>query len=124
MYQNHVKEVGYLYAESYSASALKHGPYSLIEPGNPIVFILSRDDVNDTIYNTVMEVRSRGAIAWVVTDWEEAPMADHTIILPYNSELYGILHIIPFQLLSYYIAVNKGHNPDYPRNLAKSVTVD
>jgi glucosamine--fructose-6-phosphate aminotransferase (isomerizing) len=119
-----LKEVGYLHAESYSSSALKHGPYSLIEPGNPIVFILSRDDATDAIHNTIAEVRSRGALTWVITDWEDAPVADDTIQLPYNGELYGILHIVPFQLLSYYIAMNKGHNPDYPRNLAKSVTVD
>jgi len=119
-----LKEVGYLHSEAYSASALKHGPYSLIEEGKPIIFIISRDDNNEAISNTIMEVKSRGALVYIVTDWETPPVNDSCIKTPYNPELYGILQIIPFQLLAYYLALEKGHNPDFPRNLAKSVTVD
>ena len=122
-----LKEIAYLHAEAYSSSALKHGPYSLIEIGSPIIFIINRDNTNDQIVNTVSEVRSRGAVVWVVTDLEPElakDLGDDHIILPYNSELYGILVVTVFQLLAYHMALVKGHNPDFPRNLAKSVTVD
>lgn len=119
-----LKEVAYIHAEAYSASALKHGPYSLIEVGNPIIFIISKNDNNYNICNTISEVKARGALTWVVSDDDKLEVFDDKIDIPYNQSLYGILHIIPFQILSYLIAINKGHNPDYPRNLAKSVTVD
>ena len=119
-----LKEVAYIHAEAYSASALKHGPYSLIEVGNPIIFIISKNDTNYNICNTISEVRARGALTWVISDDDKLEGFDDIIDVPYNPSLYGILHVIPFQILSYLIAVIKGHNPDYPRNLAKSVTVD
>ena len=125
-----LKEVGYIHSEAYSASALKHGPYSLIEEGKPIIFIVSKEDKNEGIVNTITEVRSRGAVIYLVTDCQYTIDSlvfgdkDSYLKLPYNCELFGILQIIPFQLLAYYLALKKGHNPDFPRNLAKSVTVD
>ena len=117
-----LKEIGYLHAEAYSSGALKHGPYSLIEEGRPIIFIAGSDD---DLHVTINEVRSRGALVYVVTDDPASySNSDAIIQIPHNRALPGILQIIPFQLLSYYIAIEKGHNPDFPRNLAKSVTVD
>lgn len=124
-----LKEVGYIHSEAYSASALKHGPYSLIEIGRPIIFIIAQEDQNENanIINTITEVRSRGATIYIVTDCDQTQVfgRESSIIkVPYNRELYGILQILPFQLLAYYLALEKGHNPDFPRNLAKCVTVD
>jgi glucosamine--fructose-6-phosphate aminotransferase (isomerizing) len=46
------------------------------------------------------------------------------IFVPENNTYASLLGLIPIQLLSYYLSINKGINPDKPKNLAKVVTVE
>jgi glutamine---fructose-6-phosphate transaminase (isomerizing) len=118
------KEIGYIHAEAYGGNALRHGPYAVIEPGTPVVF-LSPDDINFAMMNnTVEEVKSRNAYPIIISDTDDVSRhAAHKIIVPDNKVYKGVLHNIPMQLIAYYMACKKGHNPDMPKNLSKCVSV-
>ena len=118
------KEIGYIHAEAYGGNALRHGPYAVIDQGTPIVF-LSPDDSNfTTMNNTIEEVKSREAYPIVISDSSNVSRhAAQKIIVPRSDIYKGILHNIPMQLIAYFMAVVKGHNPDMPKNLSKCVSV-
>ncbi|NOJ27063.1 MAG: glutamine--fructose-6-phosphate transaminase (isomerizing) [Nitrososphaera sp.] len=119
-----VKELAYVHAEGIAAGELKHGPLALMEK-NTIVMILNPHDTtfNDTISNA-HEIKARGATVVGLSDQKE-DVYDYWIPIPALSEeaFYPIVEVIPLQFLAYYLAVGKNIDPDYPRNLAKSVTV-
>ena len=120
-----IKEIGYIHAEGYSALALKHGPFSLLQDNTP-VFILhpsSNDDDYVRVSCTIDEVISRDAPLVLITDKKSKLNHEYVITVPQNSTFKGILHLIPMQLIAYYLSLYKGNNPDMPRNLAKTVTV-
>ena len=121
-------EITYIPAIAYPAGESKHGPISLIEPGLPVVFICPRDETRKTIVGNIMEMRARGAMIISVIekgDEEIKKLSDEYFEIPGSLPeiLSPIAFIVPLQLLAYYIAVEKGLDPDKPRNLAKSVTV-
>ena len=119
-----LKEIGYIHSEAYGMQSLRHGPYSLLEKGTPILFILPDDENFLNVCNIIEEVHSRHATIIVITNsTKEISHCTHRINVPTNSQLQCILLNIPIQLISYYMALEKGHNPDKPRNLAKVVTV-
>jgi glucosamine--fructose-6-phosphate aminotransferase (isomerizing) len=119
-----VKELAYVHAEGIAAGELKHGPLALMEK-NTIVMILNPHDAtfNDTISNA-HEIKARGATVVGLSDQKE-DVYDYWIPIPALAEeaFYPIVEVIPLQFLAYYLAVGKNIDPDYPRNLAKSVTV-
>ncbi len=123
-----LKEISYIHAEGYPAAEMKHGPIALIDENMPVVVVAPRDAVHGKIVSNIQEVRARGGkvIAIVNKDDEEiSRLAEATFIVPETLDLLTpILTVIPLQLLSYYVAVNRGCNVDQPRNLAKSVTVE
>ena len=123
-----LKEISYIHAEGYPAAEMKHGPIALIDENMPVVVVAPRDAVHPKIVSNIQEVRARGGkiIAIVNKDDEEiSRLAEATFIVPETLDLLTpILTVIPLQLLSYYVAVNRGCNVDQPRNLAKSVTVE
>lgn len=123
-----LKEISYIHAEGYPAAEMKHGPIALIDAEMPSVIIAPYDHLYEKIVSNVQQVKSRGgSIIAIVTegDNEIANIADHVLEVPKVMEcLSPIITSIPLQLLSYYIAINKGKNVDMPRNLAKSVTVE
>lgn len=123
-----LKEISYIHAEGYPAAEMKHGPIALIDAEMPSVIIAPKDHVYDKIVNNVQQVKSRGgSIIAIVNEGDEiiGKMADHVLEVPEMPEcLTPIITTIPLQLLSYYIAINKGKDVDMPRNLAKSVTVE
>ncbi|MGH7583774.1 MAG: SIS domain-containing protein, partial [Gemmatimonadales bacterium] len=123
-----LKEISYIHAEGYPAAEMKHGPIALIDENMPVVVVAPRDAVHSKIVSNVQEVRARGGkvIAIVnANDEEIARLAEATFIVPETLDLLTpVLTVIPLQLLSYYVAVNRGCNVDQPRNLAKSVTVE
>ncbi|KPJ60760.1 MAG: glutamine amidotransferase [Latescibacteria bacterium DG_63] len=123
-----LKEISYIHAEGYPAAEMKHGPIALIDENMPVVFICIRDSAYDKIMSNMEEVRARrGKIIAVATegDKEVQKRADHVIYVPETlGVLTPLLTVIPFQLLAYYIAVQRGCDVDQPRNLAKSVTVE
>ncbi len=120
-----IKEICGIFSQGYSMSALKHGPFALIEPGFVVILFIF-DDIHQGIGKiTLQEVKCRGAYTIVITDKREiGSEADEIIVIPSNGILTGVLSIIPIQLLAYEIAVLKGVNPDFPKNLAKCCSVD
>jgi len=121
-------EIAYVPAIAYPAGESKHGPISLIEPGFPVFFICPRDETHKTIISNIMEMKARGAsIIAVVEEGDEdtKQLADDYIEVTRGVPeiLSPILYVIPLQLFAYHMALERGHNPDMPRNLAKSVTV-
>lgn len=121
-------EIAYVPAIAFPAGESKHGPISLIEPSFPVVFICPKDDAHKTLIGNIMEMKARGAsIIAVIEEGDEEikKLADDYIEIPKGipEVLSPIPFVIPLQLLAYYMAVERGFNPDTPRNLAKSVTV-
>lgn len=123
-----LKEISYIHAEGYPAAEMKHGPIALIDAEMPSVIIAPNDHLYEKIVNNVQQVKARGgSIIAIVTEGDNTihNIADHVLEVPEIPEcLSPIITSIPLQLLSYYIAINKGKNVDMPRNLAKSVTVE
>jgi len=121
-------EIAYVPSIAYPAGESKHGPISLIEPGLPVVFVCPRDDTHKTLIGNIMEMKARGAsIIAVVEEGDEEikSLADDYIEVPKGipEVLSPVPFVTPLQLLAYYVSLERGHNPDMPRNLAKSVTV-
>jgi glucosamine--fructose-6-phosphate aminotransferase (isomerizing) len=121
-------EIAYIPSIAFPAGESKHGPISLIEEGFPVVFICPKDDSHRTLIGNIMEMKARGAsiIAVIEEDDEEIKaLADDYIEVPKGipSVLSPIPFAVPLQLLAYYVSLERNHNPDMPRNLAKSVTV-
>ena len=123
-----LKEISYLHAEGYPAGEMKHGPIALVDPCCPSVFVAPRDGSYDKVLSNAQEIKARrGRVVAVVTTGDEdmSRIADHTIeVDPTHELLSPLLTVIPLQLFSYRISVNRGCNVDKPRNLAKSVTVE
>ena len=123
-----LKEISYIHAEGYPAAEMKHGPIALIDAEMPSVIIAPQDHLYDKIVSNVQQVKARGgSIIGIVTEGDSVirNIADHVLEVPEMPEcLSPIITSVPLQLLSYYIAINKGKNVDMPRNLAKSVTVE
>ncbi len=123
-----LKEISYIHAEGYPAAEMKHGPIALIDEAMPVFVIATKDASYEKIVSNIQEVKARkGKIIAIVTEGDETVkgIADHTIEIPETDDsLVPLLATIPFQLLSYHIAVMRGCNVDQPRNLAKSVTVE
>jgi glucosamine--fructose-6-phosphate aminotransferase (isomerizing) len=121
-------ELAYIPSIAYPAGESKHGPISLIEKGFPVVFICPRDSTRKAVMGNIMEMKARGASIICIldeTDKEIMDLADDYVPIPTNIPeiLSPIPYSVPLQLLAYYSSVEKGIDPDQPRNLAKSVTV-
>ena len=123
-----LKEISYIHAEGYPAAEMKHGPIALIDENMPIFVIATNRGHYEKVVSNIQEIKSRaGKIIAIVTEGDTTvkEIADHVIEIPDTEEaLTPLLTTIPFQLLSYHIAVMLGKNVDQPRNLAKSVTVE
>lgn len=123
-----LKEVSYMHSEAFAAGELKHGPIALIDPQTLVVAIASEPKLYDKIGSNMVEVKSRGATVLVITQDEGDAFkgkADEIFKIPEcSSTLASLLTVIPAQLFAYYCAIMRGFNPDKPRNLAKSVTVE
>jgi glucosamine--fructose-6-phosphate aminotransferase (isomerizing) len=121
-------EIAYVPSIAFPAGESKHGPISLVEEGFPVVFICARDGTRKTLISNIMEMKARGASIIAIMeegDEEIKALSDDFIEVPKGipEVLSPIPFAIPLQLLAYYTAVQKGYNPDMPRNLAKCVTV-
>lgn len=121
-------EIAYVPAIAFPAGESKHGPISLVEQGFPVVFICPKDETHKTVVGNIMEMKARGAsiIAVIEEEDEEVKkLAEDYVEVPKGvpDVLSPIPFVVPLQLLAYYMAVEKGYDPDKPRNLAKSVTV-
>jgi glucosamine--fructose-6-phosphate aminotransferase (isomerizing) len=117
-----VKEVSYVHAEGFAGGELKHGVIALIEPGTPCVILAPRDETYEDIMAGAMEVKARGAMLIGVSP-EPHEAFDHHIPIADLGPATALVTSVPAQVLGYYLALLRGHDPDKPRNLAKSVTV-
>jgi len=122
-----VMELSYIPCIAYPAGESKHGPISVIEDGYPVFFIAPLDSTRKHVLGNIMEMRARGAKIYCVGtegDNELRENVEWWLGLPKVHEILSpIIYVIPFQFLAYYLALEKGLDPDKPRNLAKSVTV-
>jgi len=120
-----LKEVSYIHAEGYSSSALKHGPFALIELGLPVIILDIGKEHREKNQNAYNEVKSRNAdILFITDDNHQGTLEENVIQIETNHNFGGILANIILQILSYEISLLKNIHPDYPRNLAKVVTVE
>ena len=123
-----LKEVSYMHCEAFAAGELKHGPIALMDTNTLVVGIATQHALYEKIASNILEVKARGAATMVITQDTEGAFADavDTVITipPVADALSPILAIVPAQLFAYYCAVQRGNDPDKPRNLAKSVTVE
>ncbi|MBO6623128.1 MAG: glutamine--fructose-6-phosphate transaminase (isomerizing) [Balneola sp.] len=123
-----LKEISYIHAEGYPAAEMKHGPIALIDEMMPVVVIAGTYHTNDKMVSNIEEVRARkGRIISIITEGNEEVenLSEFSFSVPETEdELSPLLTVIPLQILSYNIAVNRGCDVDQPRNLAKSVTVE
>ena len=123
-----LKEISYIHSEAYAAGELKHGTISLIEDGTLVVAVVTQEELYAKTISNVVEVRSRGAVVFSVTNDDNQAMEDNADYITYipktNKYFTNSLAIIPLQLFGYYVSVCRGLDVDKPRNLAKSVTVE
>lgn len=122
-----MKEISYIHSEAYAAGELKHGTLSLIEEGVWTVATLTQSRLAEKTLSNIMEVKSRGGKILVIAT-EGIPVgeiADEKIVIPKLDEVFSAsLAVLPMQLLSYFVCLERGFDVDKPRNLAKSVTVE
>ena len=121
-----IKEISYIHSEGYSSSSLKHGPFALLDENFPVI-ILNLDQTHRAkTINCYQEVASRNSpILFISNDlYISNDVSCDIIYIPENKTYASLLGIIPLQLLAYYLSINKGINPDKPKNLAKVVTVE
>ncbi len=124
-----LKEVSYIFAQSYPAGELKHGPIALVDEKTP-VFIFSLLD--ELLYHKLLanahEVKARGGRLTVFAfegQTELIALADVAFVIPRVTPLLGPLAMAGLmQFLVYHITRQLGKPIDRPRNLAKSVTVE
>jgi glucosamine--fructose-6-phosphate aminotransferase (isomerizing) len=121
-----LKEVTDIHCEGLLSTEFKHGPLAAVRNGYPIIFIAGPEDV-PLIVSGINEVACRGARTIVIGEEDNRLQsnADDVITIPRTGPIiYPILAIIPMQLLAYRVSVSRGFDPDYPRNLSKTLTVD
>ncbi len=114
-----IKELSYFHAEGYSIGSLKHGPFALIEENTPIIFLISSSDDINKVNSNIQEVKSRKALVIIIGNHIDAD-----ININDTNKFEFLWNAIAMQLLAYYLCVKTGKNPDFPRNLAKVVTVE
>lgn len=123
-----LKEISYIHTEAFAAGELKHGTIALIEPGTPVIAVISQEKLYEKMLSNIQEVKSRGAYTIAIAKEgidESLNHADKTIYIPKVDDIFApVLTVVPTQLLAYYTAVLRGNDVDKPRNLAKSVTVE
>ncbi|MBN2251585.1 MAG: glutamine--fructose-6-phosphate transaminase (isomerizing) [Candidatus Altiarchaeota archaeon] len=113
-----LKEISYVHAEAYPAGELKHGPLALLEKDVPVIALNPNDELREKMESNIQEAKARKATVLTVAE-------DGDIKVPVCDPLLTpILYIVPLHLLAYHISIGKGIDPDKPRNLAKSVTVE
>ena len=118
-----LKELSYIHAEGMAASELKHGTLALIEKGTPVVVINPSGETHSDSLSSAEELKARGAEVIGISDREDEVYAHFIRVPRVQPKFMPIVEVVPLQLLAYHAALARKNDPDYPRNLAKSVTV-
>lgn len=120
-----LKEISYINCSALPAGELKHGTLALVEKGVQVIAISTEKRLASKVENATNETLSRGASALTITTLDKEFPHSQVISLPHiKTELAPMLSIVPLWLMSYFVSISKSINPDSPRNLAKSVTVE
>lgn len=122
-----IKEISYVHAEGYSASSLKHGPFALLDENVPVIILNLETQHTSKIINCLQEVSSRNSPVILITNQEHNSHSLENVVtinVRDNISYSSLLGAIPLQLIAYYLSIEKGINPDKPKNLAKVVTVE
>jgi glucosamine--fructose-6-phosphate aminotransferase (isomerizing) len=123
-----LKEISYIHAEGYASGELKHGPYALLGSQAPVVAVVAQDNTYEAITTSIKEIKARKSPVFaVVSEKDESmvEMADSSIAVPQTDPLFSpVLNAVVLQLLAYYVAKERGCPIDFPRNLAKTLTVE
>lgn len=123
-----LKEAAYLHAEGFAAGEIKHGPLALLSRQTPVIAVVARDKTYEAMLSNIREIKARGApLIALAEEGDEAieELADSVIAVPKVDALFSpVVNIVALQLLAYYTAKARGCPIDFPRNLAKSVTVE
>ena len=120
-----IKEISYIHSEGYSSSALKHGPFALLDENFPSIILNLHEEHKAKTLNCFEEIHSRNSPIIMISNDNSLKLNKNAIMVrvAYNGSYASLLGIITLQLLAYYLSVNRGINPDIPKNLAKVVTV-
>ena len=118
-----IKEISYIHAEGYNGSSLKHGPFALLSNNFPVIIIATDDSNLSKMLNAYEEIKSRNAPIIFISD-KNIDYIENKIIVENNGLFSDLLSVIPLQVLAYYLSIKRNINPDFPRNLAKSVVVE
>jgi glucosamine--fructose-6-phosphate aminotransferase (isomerizing) len=123
-----LKEVSYIHAEGYAAGETKHGPFALLGSNTPVIAIVARDNTYEAMLTNIKEIKARGSpLIALAEQGDEAieELADSVITVPQVDTIFSpVVNTVALQLLAYYAAKERGCPIDFPRNLAKSVTVE
>ncbi len=123
-----LKEISYVHAEGYAAGELKHGPFALLGVETPVIAIVARDNTHEPMVTSIKEVKARNSpvLALVCEDDDDMQgLADWVVDIPSCDPLFSpVVNSVALQLLAYFVAKERGCPIDFPRNLAKSVTVE
>lgn len=128
-----IKEISYMHSEGVLAGELKHGVLALVDENLPIIAFATRDSLFPKVVSCIQQVMARNGQPIIICNKDDEVWSKKneengkliTLEVPQTVDcLQGLLNIIPLQLMSYWLAVNKGIDVDFPRNLAKSVTVE
>lgn len=123
-----LKEISYIHSEAYAAGEIKHGPFALLSTDTPVIAIVARDNCHDAMLTSIKEIRSRGSPVFAIiedSDDSVIDLADYLIPVPSTSEIFSpFVNSVVMQMLAYFVAKKRNCPIDFPRNLAKSVTVE
>ncbi|OLL23778.1 Glutamine--fructose-6-phosphate aminotransferase [isomerizing] [Neolecta irregularis DAH-3] len=123
-----IKEISYMHSEGIMAGELKHGVLALVDENLPIIIIMTKDHLYPKVQSALQQVTARKGRPIVICSEGDREIDNGvytTIAIPQTVDcLQGLLNVIPFQLMSYWLAIARGYDVDFPRNLAKSVTVE
>ncbi|KAH8088086.1 putative glutamine-fructose-6-phosphate transaminase [Filobasidium floriforme] len=122
-----IKEVSYMHSEGILAGELKHGPLALIDEHLPVIFIMTQDSLYPKVQSALAQVTARKGQPIIICNDDDTTISEQyrTIRVPLTVDcLQGLINVLPLQLLSYHLAIMNGVDVDFPRNLAKSVTVE
>jgi glucosamine--fructose-6-phosphate aminotransferase (isomerizing) len=124
-----LKEITYIHGEGYAAGELKHGPLALIDDDVPVVAVVPPGKSHDRTLSNVQEVKARGArVIGLGSEDDQVLSSEASDMVEFPHQipelLSPLLYVVPLQLLAYHISVQRGIDPDKPKNLAKCVTVE
>jgi glucosamine--fructose-6-phosphate aminotransferase (isomerizing) len=123
-----LKEISYIHAEGYASGELKHGPYALLGSQSPVVAVVAQDNTYEAITTSIKEIKARKSpVLAVVSEGDETmvELADSVITVPRTDPLFSpVVNAVVLQLLAYYVAKERGCPIDFPRHLAKTLTVE